>query len=166
MADPSRAAHLIEEDAYSSRGIGYNELPAAAEERLLFDAERASSSEVTRDAAPPYWAKGKGRSEDGEDDEMAWEPPPTAEQARRRSLSGEAQYQPPSSRQHGSTSSDHHRAGAGGATSSLDKRRIRLLWWKAAGINVLFICGWYTFSTCISVYSECYSVATVHGAPY
>lgn len=159
MADPPRAAQLVSEDAYSSRGIGYNELPAAAEERLLFDAERAST-DVEGERATPYWAKGKGRSEDGEEDDMAWEPPPTAEQAHRRRMSGEAQYQPPTQqRQHGSASSNRRgsEGGAGGggsAMTSLEKRRIRLLWWKAAGVNVLFICAWYTFSTCISVYSE------------
>lgn len=152
MADPTRAAQLVQEDSYGSRGIGYNER-AVGEERLLFDAERGSI-DVDRQ---PLWAsdKGKGRSEDEDEDDMAWEPPQTSEQAHRRRVSDAAQHQ---ASQHGSSSSHRRResnGGAGGQMSAMEKRRIRLLWWKAAGINVLFILAWYTFSTVISVYSEC-----------
>jgi hypothetical protein len=129
----------VSEDAYASRGVGYNELHTAAEERERFETERASSSSFEHEGRTPYWAKGKGRSEDeeeGEGDDMTWEPPPTAEQVKRRRASGEAQYQTPSG---------HHRRhsrGEGRPVSSLDARRIRMLWWREAGINVLFILAW------------------------
>lgn len=157
MADPTRAAQLVQEDAYSARGIDYNER-AVGDERLLFDGERGS---VDVDRQPLYSSnyKGKGRSEDGEEDDMAWEPPGTPQENQRRRLSDQRQFAPASA-QHQQHHAGHARRGSAGGSglSTMEKRRIRLMWWKAAGINVLFILAWYTFSTVISVYSESCSI--------
>ncbi|GAA5906743.1 uncharacterized protein JCM6883_005675 [Sporobolomyces salmoneus] len=54
------------------------------------------------------------------------------------------------------STSDHGLAPRRRRTETEDEKRRRLsrLWWRAAAINVVFICAWYCFSTLISVYNK------------
>lgn len=147
--DTSKARQLVEEDAYSSRGINYNESTTVHDEHLLFDAERASSSSSSRR---------NDRYSDGDDDDggMEWEPRRSAdgqragdeERAYRRASAGGR-----GTTAHSRTGSTSSASAAGRGVSAAEKHRIRVLWWRAAAINCVFIGAWYTFSTCISVYS-------------
>lgn len=155
--DPNAARQLVEDDAYSSRGINYNPITSAAEERLLFDAERQDGDD-------------RDRERDDEDDGMAWEPSrsplgrprhsvDSSNAGARHSQGSFAQLErdnadlnsPPAYHHRHQRHASHH---DDTTLTSLDKRKIRVMWWRAAAINCIFIAAWYTFSTCISVYSQ------------
>ncbi|KAK4703729.1 solute carrier family 35, member C2, partial [Phenoliferia sp. Uapishka_3] len=142
------AASLIREDTWASRGIGFNETEAVADIHHLHDETRRQE-------------KGKGRasnpldrddaSSSSSSDDMGWEPTATKEQAERRRVSGEAQYQYPTLHPNADLSSHHiqlgRRRSRSASVSSLDSRQRRIIWWKRAGINVLFIGAWYISSS-------------------
>ena len=137
------AANLIRDGTWSSRGIGYNDIPAAADIRHVEDENRVRERD----------AKGKGRApldddDDGDSDDMGWEPAPTQEQAERRRRSGEAQYQYPTLHPNSDLSRHVHperrrsRSDSASSAPPLDSHQRRVLWWKNAGINVMFIGAW------------------------
>lgn len=159
--DPNAARHLVEEDAYSSRGISYNPIVSAAEERLLFDEDKERQEQRLERSTRSI--SGVGDDDDDEDDDgMAWEPSrnsiqqegngtrqSSVDQGWRRSIESASIPQRLQHNNEGGDNGSHHHT-----SSSIDKRRIRAMWWRSAMINCIFIGAWYTFSTCISVYSQ------------
>lgn len=136
------AAALIREDAYSSRGGVFNSISSTADLRHQLDQELELQARTSS-----RLDKGKGRAEEEDDDsdDMGWEPAATKEQAERRRLSGEAQYQYTN---HPNTDLSHNlnharRRSGTGSIGSIDSRKRSILWWRQAGINVLFIGAWY-----------------------
>ncbi|KAL8293768.1 hypothetical protein RQP46_000469 [Phenoliferia psychrophenolica] len=158
MSASDPAAALVREDAWASRGINYNELPDVAEIHSVAEANYARERSADK-------GKGKGRApldaetrdDDDSEGEMGWEPAATEEQAERRRRSGEAQYQYPTFHENSDLARhvqhQPRRRSRSDSVSELDSHQRRLLWWKNAGINILYIGAWYTFSTLISVYS-------------
>ncbi|GAA6038440.1 hypothetical protein JCM8097_007653 [Rhodosporidiobolus ruineniae] len=147
MNDTTRAAQLVTDDALSSRGFGYSSsLQLAEDERALHDPQlelsqlhtdkgkqRAYHDDDDGDAdhgrASGAWAR-----ESGEEEALGSRRGSYARLGRRASHGGAGQY--------------------GGQAEKLDKHRLRVLWWRSAAVNVLFILGWYCFSTLISVYNK------------
>ncbi|GAA6010602.1 hypothetical protein JCM10207_007758 [Rhodosporidiobolus poonsookiae] len=145
-----RAAQLVHDDALASRGFDYStDLQAAEDERDLHDPTRAHSFELL---PTQLGSKGKERAytddDDGHADTSAAWPRPSDDGATERV---------------GFRRGSYARLEAGRRRSSAafnapgdeaDKHRLRVLWWRSAAINVLFILAWYMFSTLISLYNK------------
>ncbi|TNY17456.1 triose-phosphate transporter family-domain-containing protein [Rhodotorula diobovata] len=171
-----RAHQLVTDDAHHSRGLPY------ASTLLLADHERLTSTTGTRDYELATYPshKGKARSyndhddddDDGEDDQArasgAWAreaPPPR-----------DAHGHDPTRATRSTTTTRRHSLGAaarpgrarlGGLhAETLDQRRLRILWWRSAAINSLFILAWYCFSTLISLYNKWMFSADHYNFPY
>ncbi|GAA5926195.1 uncharacterized protein JCM15063_000212 [Sporobolomyces koalae] len=127
MVDAPRAAHLVLEDSLASRGGG---------------AYAVIESETISDSTGATDGKGKGREVAQHPEQYATarmsDSDPDSGRPRRRST--EHRWPAPDIRS--------------GRSDATDKRRLRRLWWRAAFVNVLYICAWYCFSTLISVYNK------------
>lgn len=172
--DTQRAHQLVTDDAHHSRGLPY------ASTLLLADHERLTSTTGTRDYELATYPshKGKARSyndhddddDDGEDDQArasgAWAreaPPPR-----------DAHGHDPTRATRSTTTTRRHSLGAaarpgrarlGGLhAETLDQRRLRILWWRSAAINSLFILAWSALCSlrlCIDLTCELTELAPV-----
>ncbi|SGY60425.1 BQ5605_C007g04429 [Microbotryum silenes-dioicae] len=152
MADPTRAAHLVEEDALASRSLTYS-IEDVAQKRHELESDSGSAaprydSIVHSRGGKPHRAK-RNDDDDDEDeedddraleDEMAW-------QNEQRRLSRGAHERGPSP----STSTPTRATGShfeGGAPrraqplSAAEASRRRVEWWRRAAVNAVFIAAW------------------------
>ncbi|GAA5823356.1 hypothetical protein JCM11251_007578 [Rhodosporidiobolus azoricus] len=149
MADTQRAAHLVSEDTLGSRGFAYSDLQTAEEERELHDPTRSSYELTPR----PPTHKGKERAYHDEDDTDADHAATSAAWARRSEEEGAGLRRGSLARLEAGRRSTRA-GGFDAASDEAEKERLRVLWWRSASINVLFILAWYCFSTLISVYNK------------
>ncbi|GAA5901752.1 hypothetical protein JCM8208_003576 [Rhodotorula glutinis] len=165
--DTQRAHQLVSDDAHESRGLAY---PSTL---LLADHERAATS--TR-SSPDYElaaypsGKGKGRRYEDDDDEEL-DGPARASGAWAREAGDSDGDTPGGTRRHSYAHAEAGRRRASRvpyaqAEETLDERRLRILWWRSAAINVLFILAWYCFSTLISLYNKWMFSAEHYNFPY
>ncbi|GAA5859439.1 hypothetical protein JCM8547_006822 [Rhodosporidiobolus lusitaniae] len=143
MTDTQRAAQLVTDDALSSRGFNYSDLQQAEDEHDLHPLSSTTS-------------KGKERAyhDDEGETSAAW--------ARQSEEHGAGLRRSSWARMEAGGGGAGGRKGsrspgglAGAGMSDKDeKERLRVLWWRSAAINVVFILAWYTFSTLISVYNK------------
>ncbi|GAA5863658.1 hypothetical protein JCM3774_001205 [Rhodotorula dairenensis] len=180
MADPQRAAQLVTDDALTSRGlVAAPDIVLATDERELhgngFEPLAATHSAGEYELTTASSRKGKGRYIDSEDD-----------------AAGDSDHFDPfgpvdhgngfrSSAEHGA--SLHARGGSysrielgdrsrrpRGAGShdaeKLDERTLRIMWWRSAAINVLYILAWYCFSMLISLYNKWMFSEEYYNFPY
>ncbi|GAA5975374.1 hypothetical protein JCM5350_006457 [Sporobolomyces pararoseus] len=134
MADAPRAANLILNDSLTSRGgPSYEHLRESEEEELPSYRGPAASSRRTSTGVNELDQDNARRSYDLE----------------RYSSGSRFEGRRASRRETFSSSSNEL------VESDKDKKkRLSRLWWRAAAINVVFICAWYCFSTLISVYNK------------
>lgn len=171
MNDTQRAAQLVNDDALGSRGFAYSNLQLGEEERDLHELSPSSSSH-----------KGKQRAyHDSDDPDDHHGGRSSAAWARQSEENGAGLRRNSFSRMEAGGGAagrrGSNRLSPGGRMSDkAEKERLRVLWWRSAAINLLFILSWsvpnkhgggarffllcsplcvcrYTFSTLISVYS-------------
>ncbi|GJN92516.1 hypothetical protein Rhopal_005546-T1 [Rhodotorula paludigena] len=167
--DTQRAAQLVTDDALESRGLAFrsSDLLAAEYQRSVDEpspgyeltsygdsgtagAKRGlyDSPGLDRAAHSAAWGR---EAEDGPDEGEA------ESEVRRASY---ARIEAGRRRGHRAS------AGAYGESEKADKQRLRILWWRSAAINVLFILAWYCFSTLISLYNKWMFSADHYNFPY
>ncbi|GAA5960296.1 hypothetical protein JCM3765_002534 [Sporobolomyces pararoseus] len=126
MADAPRAANLILNDSLTSRGGPSYEHLRESEE------------------LPSYRPASSHRSTTGGND--------SDRNSSRRSYDLESYSTGP--RFEGRRGSGRETFSSSNESEKDKKKRLARLWWRAAAINVVFICAWYCFSTLISVYNK------------
>lgn len=151
MADPTRAAHLVADDALESRGL------VEQPDILLANDERDLHGDDGPDgalSADEYELKsnvnkGKGRYTDlsegetaGESDQFDDTPLRNGFRSRAGSTSSQQGRGSYSRIELGHGSTRRRRGTAGRDLEKLDKRTLRIMWWRSAAINVLYILAW------------------------
>lgn len=146
MADAHRAAQLVLDDAHSSRpalGLEYNPITLTADQHDQLDDTKPKHSPTrysfsNNDVSKDWRSRRKSSVSVSERSVQhgahnEWEPP----------------HRNGSTSQHASAHSDHSPSSSrrGSRVSGIEAKRVRLLWWKAAGINCLFILAWYGSTT-------------------
>jgi len=163
--DTQRAQQLVSDDAHESRGLAY---PSTL---LLADHERAATS--TR-SSPDYELaaypsnKGKARMYEDDDDDDALGGHARASGAWAREAGDDEAGAPGGTRRHSYAHAEAGRRRASRvpyaqAEETPDERRLRILWWRSAAINVLFILAWSVRSllSCL----EWSSADSIHALP-
>ncbi|GAA5946879.1 hypothetical protein JCM3775_000935 [Rhodotorula graminis] len=165
--DTQRAHQLVSDDAHESRGLAY---PSTL---LLADHERAATSTRSDYELASYPTnKGKARMyEDDDDDVEGLDGYARASGAWAREAGDDDGGTPGGTRRHSYAHAEAGRRRASRvpyaqAEETPDERRLRILWWRSAAINVLFILAWYCFSTLISLYNKWMFSADHYNFPY
>ncbi|KAM0753224.1 TPT-domain-containing protein [Meredithblackwellia eburnea MCA 4105] len=151
------AARLVQEDSYASRGALYgNDIVNASNIHDQLDEEERDLHGYSKvDKGKARGTNQESDDDDEEEDGMRWAP----QLAKRGSHIPQDQYQNFPNTQfsrrdsHG-TNHQSRRSSRAREVEDLTASQRRILWWKSAAINVLFICAWYTFSTLISIYNK------------
>jgi hypothetical protein len=138
MNDTQRAAQLVNDDALASRGFAYSDLQQAEQERDLH--ELSSKGNTPRyhdddDDQGDAHGEGEGRSS------AAWARESEEDGAGLRRGSFTRLEAGGVSGRRGSTRG----GGAGRMSDKQEKERLRVLWWRSAAINLIFILGWSVF---------------------
>ncbi|GAA5893543.1 hypothetical protein JCM6882_007847 [Rhodosporidiobolus microsporus] len=140
MADPQLAAHLVSEDTLASRGFAYSDLQTAEDDRDLHDPTRSSYELTPR--PPPH--KGKERAYHDDDDTENEHAATSAAWARQSEEDGAGLRRGSFARLEAGRRSSRA-GGLDGTSEKAEKERLRVLWWRSAAINVLFILAWCAF---------------------
>ncbi|SCV71381.1 BQ2448_2969 [Microbotryum intermedium] len=164
MTDPTRAAHLVEEDALASRSLTYS-IGDVAQKRHELESDSGSAAPRYDSIVHSHGAKSTrddldGLDDDDDDDqaladEMAWQ----HEQRRLSRGANEGGAYPSTSTPTRGTGSNivggaHHQHRRAQPLSATRASRRRVEWWRRAAVNIIFIAAWYSFSSAISVYNK------------
>ncbi|GAA5985937.1 hypothetical protein JCM10908_006340 [Rhodotorula pacifica] len=180
MSDPTRAAQLVTDDALLSRGlVNAPDLVLATDERELhgngFEPLAASATAAGEyELTMPSTRKGKGRYVDSEDEAATTTAGESSDHFDRddgthgfRTRAGTGHTRGGSySRIELGSASTRRRGSAARDAEKLDERTLRILWWKSAAINVLYILAWYCFSMLISLYNKWMFSEEYYNFPY
>ncbi|KDE04038.1 hypothetical protein MVLG_05539 [Microbotryum lychnidis-dioicae p1A1 Lamole] len=164
MADPTRAAHLVEEDALASRSLTYS-IEDVAQKRHELESDSGSAaprydSIVHSRGGKPHRAKrdDDDDDEDEEDDDRALEDEMAWQNEQRRLSRGAHERGPSPSTSTPTRATDSHFEGGAPRRaqplSAAEASRRRVEWWRRAAVNAVFIAAWYSFSSAISVYNK------------